>query len=121
MATNSSFTRRTPDIMTEELCALLSQGVVRIQAALRLSLRESALPERGQWRRRNAPSARLRKAAKPRPQRNGEEDREEISRQSRGASRGQLAPRGMADRCQPAHGRLARRLAVSGRAGKARV
>ena len=27
MANNSSFTRRTPDIMTEELCALLSQKV----------------------------------------------------------------------------------------------
>lgn len=25
MANNSSFTRRTPDIMTEELCAILSQ------------------------------------------------------------------------------------------------
>ena len=27
MANNSSFTRRTPDIMTEELCAILSQKV----------------------------------------------------------------------------------------------
>jgi hypothetical protein len=27
MANNSSFTRRTPDIMTEELCALLSKKV----------------------------------------------------------------------------------------------